>query len=101
MVIDCNRVDSARASQYWQRLLGWLEEVEIRPKKQNITTRSHGLKKDRREGEGLKQKKAVPRRVIRKHMIFMETRKRVCRNEQLKKEGTETCHVQEQRRSAH
>ena len=48
MVVDCNRVDSARASQNWQRLLGWLKEVEIRPKKkQNITTRSHGLKKKR------------------------------------------------------
>ena len=67
MVIDCNRVDSARASQYWQRLLGWLEEVEKRPKKkQNITTRSHGLKKEREGGGGFR------RRDIRKHMIFIE-----------------------------
>ena len=47
MVIDCNRVDSDLASQDRQRLLGLLEEVEIRPKKQNITTRSPGLKKRR------------------------------------------------------
>ena len=49
MVIDCSSVDSARASQYRQRLLGLLEEVEIRPKKkQNITTLSDGFEKNGR-----------------------------------------------------
>ena len=64
MVIDCNRVDSARASQYWQRLLGWLEEVEVRPKKnKTFPIRSHGLKEKKGGFRG---------RDIRKHMIFIE-----------------------------
>ena len=62
MVNDCNRVDSARACQYWQRLLGLLEELKLRPKKkQNTTTRSQGLKK-----------KGFRRRDLRKHMIINE-----------------------------
>ena len=39
--MDCNTVDSARASQYRQLLLGLLKEVEIRPKKE--TKRYHSI----------------------------------------------------------